>query len=109
MAKAAKRICSRCRRATAGAGCEHCGQPKRTDERKSAAQRGYNAEWRRAREDYLRRHPFCVECKKAGRLQPARAVDHIVPHRGDPELFWDETNWQGLCITHHNAKTGKGL
>ena len=23
----------------------------------------------------------------------AEVVDHIVPHRGDGKLFWDEGNW----------------
>jgi 5-methylcytosine-specific restriction protein A len=38
---------------------------------------------------------------------PATVVDHIVPHRGDPVLFWDEANWQGLCKLCHDAKTAR--
>lgn len=34
-------------------------------------------------------------------------VDHIIPHRGDKKLFWDERNWQGLCKKHHDRKTAK--
>ncbi|WP_256371941.1 hypothetical protein [Roseivivax sp. THAF197b] len=30
-------------------------------------------------------------------------VDHVIPHRGDMQLFWDRTNWQALCAHHHNA------
>ena len=33
---------------------------------------------------YLARHPLCVPCEAAGRLEPATVVDHVVPHRGDP-------------------------
>lgn len=33
----------------------------------------------------------------------ATVVDHIVPHRGDPVLFWDERNWQPLCKRCHDA------
>ena len=36
-------------------------------------------------------------------------VDHIVPHRGDQALFWDEQNWQPLCKSCHDKKTGGGL
>ena len=32
-------------------------------------------------------------------------MDHIRPHRGDPVLFWDQTNWQPLCKHHHDVKT----
>jgi 5-methylcytosine-specific restriction protein A len=38
-------------------------------------------------------------------LTPATAVDHIQPHRGDYELFWDSDNWQPLCATCHGRKT----
>ncbi len=30
----------------------------------------------------------------------AEVVDHINPHMGDPTLFWDPTNLQGLCGSH---------
>jgi 5-methylcytosine-specific restriction enzyme A len=75
--------------------------------RPSAARRGYGPRWRRARAAYLARHPLCVLCREAGRLAPATAVDHVVPHRGDPILFWDESNWQGLCKPCHDAKTAR--
>jgi 5-methylcytosine-specific restriction protein A len=32
-------------------------------------------------------------------------VDHIIPHRGNRELFWDTENWQALCTPCHNRKT----
>lgn len=35
----------------------------------------------------------------------ATVVDHIIPHRGNEELFWDEDNWQGLCKRCHDRKT----
>ncbi|WP_295219971.1 HNH endonuclease signature motif containing protein, partial [Ruminococcus sp.] len=36
----------------------------------------------------------------------ATVVDHIIPHRGDPHLMWDESNWQALCKSCHDWKTG---
>lgn len=42
-------------------------------------------------------------CAEQGRITAATVVDHITPHRGDPVLFWDEQNWQGLCVPHHNS------
>jgi 5-methylcytosine-specific restriction endonuclease McrA len=73
-------------------------------QRPSAARRGYGPRWRRARAAYLARHPLCVPCAAAGRLAPATVVDHVVPHRGDPVLFWDERNWQGLCKPCHGRQ-----
>ena len=51
----------------------------------------------------------CAECMKQGNLTPATVVDHIIPHRGDMKLFWDESNWQALCESCHNQKTGRGM
>ncbi len=77
--------------------------------RGGADARGYDARWRIARKRYLSQHPLCVECLKENKLTPATVVDHIVPHRGDQKLFWDESNWQPLCKDCHDRKTGSGL
>ncbi|AQS48094.1 HNH endonuclease [Thioclava nitratireducens] len=65
--------------------------------RPTAAQRGYNQEWRKARIEFLRLFPCCAMCGA-----PATVVDHIKPHRGDERLFWDRSNWQALCEGCHN-------
>ena len=77
--------------------------------RGSAEERGYNARWRKARKAFLQEHPLCAECLKAGKLTPATVVDHIIPHRGNQELFWNAENWQPLCKECHDQKTGRGL
>jgi 5-methylcytosine-specific restriction protein A len=46
-------------------------------------------------------------CKAAGRMEPATVVDHVVPHRGDQQLFWDEGNWAPACKPCHDAKTAR--
>ena len=76
-------------------------------QRPSAARRGYGPRWRRARAAYLACHPLCVPCKVAGRLVSATVVDHRVPHRGDPVLFWDENNWAPSCKRCHDRKTAR--
>ena len=65
----------------------------------------YNRRWRKVSKLFLAAHPLCVECQRQGKLTPATVVDHIVPHRGDPQRFWDENNWQGLCKPCHDRKT----
>ena len=77
--------------------------------RGGAESRGYDARWRKARTAFLQRNPLCNECMKRGKITPATVVDHIIPHRGDRKLFWDESNWQPLCECCHDRKTGSGL
>ena len=82
---------------------EHIGL--HPEEIRSASARGYGSRWRKARKRYLEAHPLCVACMKEGRYVKATDVDHITAHRGDPVLFWDESNWQALCNKHHSEKT----
>jgi 5-methylcytosine-specific restriction enzyme A len=68
--------------------------------RESSSKRGYDAKWRKARAYFLMMNPYCVKC---GEL--ATVVDHIVPHKGNMRLFWDQSNWQPLCASDHGRKT----
>ena len=77
--------------------------------RGGAAARGYDARWREARALFLKQNPLCAFCQAEGKIVPATVVDHIIPHRGDQRLFWDQANWESLCERHHNEKTGRGL
>ena len=61
------------------------------------------ARWRRERRAYLQANPLCRYCEQQGRTELATVVDHKTPHKGDEALFWDKTNWQGLCATDHSA------
>lgn len=97
---------------------------KQSDERRgSAAERGYDSKWRKAREGYLRNHPLCecADCKSNGIVRAASVVDHIVPHKlkdaldsGDANaiararaLFWDKSNWQPMSKPCHDRKTAR--
>ncbi len=104
------KICSLpgCNAKTKGARCEtHKSDKERINRRNrgSAHERGYTKRWRRATRRWLSEHPFCVDCDPP---RFASVVDHIIPHRGDYNLFWDMDNWQSMCKTHHDAKTRKG-
>lgn len=79
----------------------------KNDTRKKTAEQGYGARWKRARLSFLKINPLCAECGKAGRLTRARLIDHITPHKGDMELFWDTNNWQSLCMSCHSIKTAR--
>lgn len=73
--------------------------------RGSAHERGYNYRWIKARATFLRRDPLCRRCKDAGVITAATVVDHVIPHKGDQDVFWDTSNWQPLCKACHDKKT----
>jgi 5-methylcytosine-specific restriction protein A len=86
--------------------------------RESSSARGYKWRWRNYRRAWLRAHPLCgdrvdgrstehSECAQAHRVSAATDVDHIAPHRGDEQLFWDARNHQSLCHACHSAKTAR--
>ncbi len=88
-------------------GTKYCEEHKKLhpEDVRSAAGRGYNSAWQKASKQYLQAHPLCVECQRQGKYVKATVVDHIVPHRGDEKLFWDQNNWQALCKRCHDRKT----
>ena len=55
--------------------------------------------WRVCREKYASVHPLCVGCDREEQV-----VDHIVPVRVRPELFWRADSHQVMCHQCHNAK-----
>lgn len=60
------------------------------------------AAWRARRTHQLGAESLCAFCLAAGLTSPATIADHIVPHRGDPDLFWFG-DLQSLCKTHHDS------
>jgi 5-methylcytosine-specific restriction enzyme A len=59
-------------------------------------------EWRAIRAERLAIEPHCRMCVAEGRKTPAAIVDHVTPHRGRRELFFDLRNTQSLCKPHHD-------
>jgi 5-methylcytosine-specific restriction enzyme A len=64
--------------------------------------------WARLRIRILQQQPFCRMCLEQRIRSLSQEIDHILPHRGNPELFWNECNLQGLCKRCHTAKTARG-
>jgi 5-methylcytosine-specific restriction protein A len=61
----------------------------------------YNcARWKNERKKFLEENPRCNRCG-----DEATVVDHIIEHRGNEELFWEQSNWQSLCSDCHKMKT----
>ncbi len=63
--------------------------------------------WRRARREFLRLHPLCVDCAELGVVRAATEVDHKERHLGNAARFWDRSNWQALCKSCHSRKTAR--
>lgn len=58
--------------------------------------------WRELRKSILLDRVTCAVCG-----DEASEVDHIVPHRGDNNLFWNVDNMQVLCKSCHSKKTAQ--
>lgn len=70
--------------------------------------------WREASAAWLQRYPICVLCLARGKVnerasedtctkQRTLVVDHVEPHRGNEQLFWDQSNWETLCRLCHDV------
>jgi 5-methylcytosine-specific restriction protein A len=100
------RICAGCGRIVRPSDtcpCQKARKARADARRPSARERGYSSAWDKASADYLAAHPWCVMCAEYGQRRLATVTDHVIPHRGDKRLFWDRSNWQGLCGPHHNS------
>ena len=113
-------------RACTHLGCAHTMPcPAHTREREhrrgTSYQRGYGPRWKQASKLFLKRYPLCgmrpnkvapvmSRCREQGMTTPARQVDHVRPHRGNQQLFWDRVNnWQSLCGSCGSRKSQSGL
>ncbi len=63
----------------------------------------YNYRWQKERKAFLVANPLCAVHKKRGKVVAAEVVDHVIPHRGNLDLFWDKSNWQPLCKFCHDS------
>lgn len=84
------------------------GRTRRSDNRASAAARGYGHRWRKSRKMFLRMHPLCCNPHgdHTGRIVAATQVDHITPRREGGRDNW--ANLQPLCAACHSKKTAQG-
>lgn len=82
-------------------------QPRAPENRPSPSKRGYGSKWVKESARWIAANPACVECGLID-VRSRMVVDHITPHRGDQQLFWNRRNWQTLCRKCHNQKTARG-
>lgn len=65
------------------------------------------AAWISLRKVQLAKEPLCRYCKQLGVLRAANTVDHVIPHKGNRELFYDSSNLQSLCKVCHDSTKAK--
>lgn len=89
---------------------KHRPAPRKSRKRASAEYHSWYSKpiWTdRLRPAQLVREPFCRVCAAKGWRTKATVVDHIVPFRGDWDLFVSASNHQSLCKFHHDQKTAR--
>jgi len=104
-------------------GSSRCREHGRQYDRRrgTAQERGYDkVTWRPLRDAHLRDYPLCggkrsdaypsqaSQCLREGVVTAGRDVHHIVPHKGDRELFLDPRNLETLCQRCHAAVVDEG-
>lgn len=91
----------------------HCGAiydkvcPTCSQDRGTAAQRGYDYKWQQLRKVYMQENPLCAECYKRGLTRSALDVHHIVPIHDSWAKRLDWNNLISLCRSCHRAKHDK--
>jgi 5-methylcytosine-specific restriction protein A len=94
--------------APAGRPVGHAAQRQSDQRRGSARARGYDARWDKAAARYRANNPLCLYCAigvwgQPPRDTPATCVDHLIPHRLDPAVFWCEADWVSACAPCHDG------
>lgn len=60
--------------------------------------------WKKRRSAQLAREPWCRECSRRGERVRATTADHVIPHRGNLDIFL-HGELQSLCDSCHSRKT----
>jgi 5-methylcytosine-specific restriction endonuclease McrA len=79
-------------------------QHRKDRERPSSTERGYDADWRALRADFIADNPICCS---PGCGQPTVDADHIEDVRAHPERRLDRTNLRPFCHRHHAQRTAR--
>jgi 5-methylcytosine-specific restriction protein A len=61
------------------------------------------ARWKRLAAHHRRVEPVCRMCRADGITMAVEVIDHVIPHRGNLNLFFDSNNLQALCSHHHSG------
>jgi 5-methylcytosine-specific restriction protein A len=68
----------------------------------------HTTQWRKLRTKILKEQPYCFKCGISG-SESKLEVHHIIPPRGNEELFFDESNLVSVCPVCHKILTAKEI
>jgi 5-methylcytosine-specific restriction protein A len=111
--KAAKVICTGCRRVIVESGqkCSKCQQRghRGTSKNRPGLSFYSSSAWRKLRLQKLSDSPLCEcdDCMASGAVTPADVVDHIKTVCDHPELSLEYSNLRSMATAHHNSHTAK--
>lgn len=94
------RICGKCGSTVHGR-CPTCAAAYHK-QRGTTSELGYDAAWRRLRNEFLLKHPMCVMPGCGG---IASEVDHIQTVRARPDLRLTWSNLRPMCHRCHSRRT----
>jgi len=96
-----------CRALAPGRRCRvHAAAHERARPNVAARRWYYTKRWAGLRAQVLRDQAY--QCARCQTIAPTLDVDHIRPHRGNLDAFWDRDNLQALCKACHSWKTQAG-
>lgn len=81
---------------------EHGG--KRSENYEANAKLYNSTAWRKKRDAMRSKFPICSACLLEGKITQTEHIDHVIPHRRNPDRFLINL-FQGLCAPHHTQKT----
>lgn len=89
------------------AACEAKTQKASDRARGSSWWRGYDTDWIKLRNMYIRANPLCEDCLERDQLVATEEVHHKIPisDRPDLRLVWD--NLRALCKPCHSSITAR--
>src|SRR5579862_6355906 len=91
-----------------------CDDHKQRPEPRAGWSMSNTKAWRDYSREYLVAHPWCVDPfgLHLGRAVPATVVAHVVGHKGNPQLFYAESNhapWCRSCNSHQAVEREGGF
>jgi 5-methylcytosine-specific restriction protein A len=92
----------------------YCSFHKKEPEKPFSSAIRYNEElyhtlqWRKLRTKILREQPNCFKCGISG-SESKLEIHHLIPPRGNEELFFDESNLVSVCPVCHKILTAKEI
>ena len=76
----------------------------RSEEAKAYRHLYWTSRWRKKAKAQIAAEPLCRRCKAKGLAIPATVANHVTPHKGDINLFWNGP-LESSCKPCHDGET----